>query len=247
MSGTHVLAADQQEHLLRESVRRHRYAVLTHYGDSGWRLYKGKFAPATSSGGVHLSFPWPVDDSEAPLPGTGASIGCTFRVGHKKCMFESIVSHMEERAEEASVILRWPSQVEQLQRRVFERCKPPDHSAIAVRFWRDDGPGSHESGLRDVRNGQLEDISAGGLRVKVARAKDLQDGAVFRCSFAAKPGKPPFLVDAVLRHRTSADQSRASLGFQFIGLEATAEGRRTLDRLARLVSHFQRGGHQRRN
>ncbi len=246
MSGTNVLARVQQEQVLHESVRRHRYAVLTHYGPTGWRLFKGKFSPPVSSGGVQLAIPMPVDNAEVELPHAGSSIGCTFRVGHKKCMFESTVSAIEQRDEDASVMLRWPSQVQQLQRRVFERCIPPDNSAIAVRFWRDDGPVGHESGLRDVRNGQLEDLSAGGIRVKVSREQGLEDGAVFRCSFTPKPGKPPFLVDAVLRHRAAADQSRSSLGFQFIGLEATAEGRRTLDRLARLVSHFQRGGHKKR-
>ena len=245
MSGTNVLARAQQEQVLQESVRRHRYAVLTHYGPTGWRLYKGKFSPPVSSGGVQLSLPRYADDSQK-LPDPGASIGCTFRVGHKKCMFESTVSTVETHDDDACVTLRWPSQVQQLQRRVYERCSPPDNSAIAVRFWRDEGPSNISSELRDVRHGQLEDLSAGGLRVKVSREQGLDDGTVFHCSFTPKPGKPPFLVDAVLRHRAAADQSRASLGFQFIGLEATAEGRRTLDRLARLVSHFQRGHHTKR-
>jgi len=220
--------------------------VVTHYGPSGWRLFKGKFSPPVSSGGVQLALPLSTEEDGVQLPRTGASIGCTFRVGHKKCMFESTVCSVDRRAEDAAVMLRWPSQVQQLQRRVFERCSPPDHAAIAVRFWRDDGPAGHECGLRDVRNGQLEDLSAGGIRVKVSRDQGLEDGAVFHCSFTPRPGKPPFLVDAVLRHRAAADQSRASLGFQFIGLEATAAGRRTLDRLARLVSHFQRAGQRKR-
>jgi len=248
MSGTHVLAKPQQDRVLDESAQHERFAVLTHYGPEGWRLLKGRFTQSEEEcASVHLAIPWPNGNRRTLLPEPGDSIGCTFRVGHKKCMFESTVDQTDRLPEAASVILRWPSQIQQLQRRVFERSAPPPGNVIAVRFWRENNGVANGSGMRDIRHGQLEDISAGGLRIKVARPQDIQDGALYRCTFTAKHGKPPFLVDAVLRHREAADDGRASLGFQFIGLEATADGRRTLDRLARLVSHFQRAAQRRRN
>jgi len=248
MSGTHVLARSQQDHILDESVQHERFAVLTHHAPEGWRLLKGRFRPnEPERASVHLAIPWPEGNRRTLLPEPGDSIGCTFRVGHKKCMFESTVDQTERMPEAGSVVLRWPSQIQQLQRRVFERSAPPPGDIIAIRFWREGNDAASESGLRDIRHGQLEDISAGGLRVKVARPQDIEDGAHYRCTFTAKPGKPPFLLDAILRHREAADEGRASLGFQIIGLEATAEGRRTLDRLARLVSHFQRAAQRKRN
>jgi len=148
---------------------------------------------------------------------------------------------------EDAVVLRWPSQVQQLQRRVFERSTPPPGTIIAVRFWRAQPADQRASDERDVRYGQLEDLSAGGMRIKLARPADIEAGALYCCTFSPKQGKPPFFVDAVLRHREAAEQNRASLGFQFVGLEATADGRRTLDRLARLVSYFQRATARARN
>ena len=248
MSGTHVLAQDQQDRVLDESAQHERFAVLTHHGPEGWRLLKGRFVPnEQKSTSLHFVIPWPNGNRSALLPEPGESIGCTFRVGHKKCMFESTVDQAVRLPEAASVILRWPSQVQQLQRRVFERSTPPPSNIIAVRFWRERNDTANESGLRDVRHGQLEDISAGGLRIKVARPQDIEDGALYRCIFTAQAGKPAFLLDAILRHREAAEEGRASLGFQIVGLEATADGRRTLDRLARLISHFQRAAHRRRN
>ncbi len=248
MSGTHVLAKIQQDRVLDESAQHERFAVLTHHGPEGWRLLKGRFAPnEQQSALVQITIPWPNGNRRTLLPEPGDSIGCTFRVGHKKCMFEATVDQTKRLPEAASVILRWPSQVQQLQRRVFERSTPPPGNIIAVRFWRERNEAANESGLRDIRHGQLDDISAGGLRIKVARPQDIEDGALYRCTFTAKPGKPPFLLDAILRHREATEDGRASLGFQIIGLEATADGRRTLDRLARLVSHFQRAAHCRRN
>ena len=248
MSGTHVLAKAQQDRVLDESAQHGRFAVLTHHGPDGWRLLKGRFAQTEEEcASVHLAIPWPNGNRRTLLPEPGDSIGCTFRVGHKKCMFESTVDQTNRFSDAAAVILRWPSQVQQLQRRVFERSTPPQGNVIAVRFWRDASGCPNDSGLRDIRHGQLEDISAGGLRIKVSRPKDIEEGALYRCTFTAKPGKPAFLVDAILRHREALEEGRASLGFQLIGLEATADGRRTLDRLARLVSHFQRASQRRRN
>ena len=248
MSGTHVLAKTQQDRVLDESAQHERFAVLTHYGPDGWRLLKGRFAQTEGEDAVvHLAIPWPNGNRRTLLPEPGESIGCTFRVGHKKCMFESTVDQTERLSEAASVVLRRPSQIQQLQRRVFERSMPPAGHIIAVRFWREDAGRANDSGLRDIRHGQLQDLSAGGLRIKVSRPQDIEDGAVYRCTFTAKHGKPPFLVDAILRHREAIEDGRASLGFQHIGLEATADGHRTLDRLARLVSHFQRAAQRRRN
>ena len=41
MSGTHVLAQDQQDRVLDESAQHERFAVLTHHGPEGWRLLRG--------------------------------------------------------------------------------------------------------------------------------------------------------------------------------------------------------------
>jgi hypothetical protein len=109
-----------------------------------------------------------------------------------------------------------------------------------VRFWREAAGGDASTDARNVRHGQLEDISAGGMRIKVADPKDVSLDRTYRCVFTPRPGKPSLVLDAVLRHREAVDQGRASLGFQFVGMEATPEGLRLLDRLVRIVNHFQR-------
>lgn len=247
MSGTQVLARLQQDRVLNESAQHQRFAVLTHQTPGGWRSIKGKFAPGEHGSGIHFLVPWPGGNCRMPLPEPGDSIGCTFRVGHKKCMFESTVDRTRRNDADGSIVLRWPSQLHQLQRRVFERSAPPSGTIIAVRFWHARPGEQVDSQERDVRHGQLLDLSAGGMRIQVSRPEEIEDGALYCCTFSAKQGKPPFLVDALLRHREAVEHNRASLGFQFIGLDATADGRRTLDRLARLVSYFQRATARHRN
>jgi hypothetical protein len=136
--------------------------------------------------------------------------------------------------------LGWPDHLQQLQRRVYERVRPMRDTVISVRFWREDQATASSVEARDVRHGQMEDLSVGGMRVKAANPAAIEDGQTYRCVFAPKPGKPSFVLDALIRHHEDADQGRASIGFQFIGLEATPEGRRTLERLARTVTQLQR-------
>ncbi len=78
------------------------------------------------------------------------------------------------------------------------------------------------------------------MRIKVADASTIEVGVNYRCTFTPRADKPTFVVDALLRHKEAVGQGRISLGFQFVGLEATDEGRRQLDRLARLAHRFKR-------
>jgi hypothetical protein len=107
-------------------------------------------------------------------------------------------------------------------------------------MWREQ-PGSDPSlEARSVRHGQLEDLSVGGMRVKAADPSDFEVGCSYRCVLTPRPGKPALVLETLVRHKEAAEQSRASIGFQFVGLEATQEGRRILDRLAQTVSQFHR-------
>ncbi|RME37078.1 MAG: PilZ domain-containing protein, partial [Planctomycetota bacterium] len=87
---------------------------------------------------------------------------------------------------------------------------------------------------------QLEDISLGGMRVRVAGSRDVEVGATYRCAFAPREGKPPIVLDALVRHREATEGARASIGFQFVGLECVPDGERITERLTRAIAQFQR-------
>jgi len=257
MSATLTLARDRQDQILVDSVRLQRPLVLTHQSGNGWRTFKALFVSGSPGlRELHTRVRMPEDGWPTNLPAPGATLGGTFRIGHKKCMFGSVLVSTEMNDEEALFTLRWPDQLQQLQRRAYERALPPPGEVIAVRFWRDHGCAGHRPTgdpplhgatapeSRNVRHGQLEDISAGGMRIKVADPKDMELDCTYRCVLVPRPGKPPLVLDAVLRHREAVDNGRASLGFQFVGMETSAEGLRLLDRIARVVNHFQRA-HQR--
>jgi hypothetical protein len=245
MTPSPALSGSRQDQLLLDAVAHQRHVVLTQQTPDGWRLFKGKFiagSGATRSLMVKLA-PSP-SDSDVTLPEPGETLGTTFRVGHKKCMFSTPLEGVHRGGDGVSVTLRWPRDIQQIQRRVYERAQPPRGSVVAVRFWRTDRHGETVRDERDVKYGQLEDISCGGMRVRATEAVQVDVGRAYRCVFTTKTGKPPFVIDALLRHREAADHGRASLGFQFVGLDATEEGREVLARLARVIARLKRGRSQ---
>jgi len=245
MSRTHSLDAAHQEEVFEEAIREGRQLVLTYNLPGGWQRQKAVFvsgSAATQETLVHAILP---DlQREVALPTLGMIVGGSFRLGHKKCLFSSAVRSCGPKGRAVPILLSWPDHLSQLQRRAYERATPPHGGVIAVRFWIE-GEGQSVLDARDVRHGQLEDISAGGMRLKVADTVVVELERTYKVVFTPRAGKPALVLDSLLRHREPAEKGRSSLGFQFIGLETTTEGLRTLDRLARLVSYFQRSNSRR--
>jgi c-di-GMP-binding flagellar brake protein YcgR len=132
----------------------------------------------------------------------------------------------------------WPDEIQEVQRRAYQRATPPAGHAIAVRFWNSvtgpDGP--------QRRSGVMEDLSAGGLRVRTSEAYGLNEGDTVQVSFSVRSRGPAFVLDANFRHREQAPEGQWLLGFQFVGLESSRQGQQTLGELVKTVTGFQRQG-----
>lgn len=240
MCAMQLIANQELCRVLDESVTRERPVVVTHHGSVGWRALKAAFAASRGSASELTIKLRPLRDEDAPVSvKAGDALGVTFRVGHKKCMFTTEVISAARLSTDQTITVERPDRLQQLQRRVFERAKPPGQAVIPVRIWRETGE-TVPVEERTIRHGQLEDMSAGGMRVKVACAADFEIGVVYRCAFSPRAGKPSVVVDALVRHHEAANQGRASIGFQYVGLETSAEGHRMMERLAQAVTHYQR-------
>jgi hypothetical protein len=241
MSGAQVIARQQLGQILEEAIMDQRRLTLTFSTAQGWRTFKSQFVGGSATRQALQIQSAALGETAASLaPCPGDTVGVAFRTGHKKCLFASTIQSIEAGGGGTVATLQWPQQLQQLQRRAYERAKPPHDAVVAVRFWPEEGQSGVRCDTRDARHGQLEDVSAGGLRVKVANATDVRIGVTYRCVFTPQPGRPPLILDTVVRHREAAEHGRASIGFQVVGLEITPDGRRVLDRLARTVAHYQR-------
>jgi len=237
MSGLQQLAPTQRDEILLDSIRRKVQVALCVQQETGFSRRKGRFlAGSAASDGLKIEV-FSASDGDGPL-NRDDRVGVSFRVGHKKCMFRASVEDVEPRGRSVVVGMKWPAHLRQLQRRSYERVAPPPGVVIAVRFWRSDGGPTSSGQSRDVRHGQLEDLSAGGLRLLVGDCTGLELEKEYQCIFAARTGDCAVLAPGVLRHIEALPSGRASLGFQFLGLEATEEGTTLLGRIARVVSQF---------
>jgi c-di-GMP-binding flagellar brake protein YcgR len=238
MTKTLQLTDKRTRDLLSDSIAKQAQISITHRFPDGWRQFRSAFvASLPDEGKILITTPVMQGDDAPNPPAVGSVLGISFRVGHKKCMFETTrVPHVG--ASDEAIAVRWPQELQQLQRRAYERAAPPQGSIVSVKFFRTAPEAATPA--RETRYGELEDLSAGGIRVNAANADGLTIGHTFECIFAPRPGSAPICCEVVLKHRESAERDRASLGFQFIGLETSNEGRETLTRLARIASEFQR-------
>lgn len=236
-----ILQGSSLDQVLTDAVKNQRYVAITHHHSDGWRTYKSQFLSSSAVDQLLWIKP-PIfkKGTQRCIPNCNESLGVTFRVGHKKCIFGTRLGVAVGDNPAGQWALRWPEQIQQYQRRVFERAQPPRGQVISVRFWRADHDQQDSADARTVRHGQLENLSAGGMLVQASSSPEMEAGATYRCAFTPRAGKPILVVDALVRHQDEAESIGGSIGFQFIGLEATSEGRCVLDRLARAVTHFQR-------
>lgn len=239
MSAMQTVANEHRDKILATVAENSSYAVISYHGPAGWRSYKCRFHSVPPGRGEVslLAENMPAGDQGSPKP--GEVVGVSFRLGHKKCMFSAVLLGVD-RPRETVVRLRCTGQLRQLQRRVYERAIPPRDVVVPVRFWHLVAMGQSTGSGRDTRHGQLENISAGGMRIQTRGFHQPAIGLTHRCILTPRPGAPTLIVDAVLRHYDVLANERASLGFQFIGLEATLEGQQLLQFIVQIVNRFRR-------
>lgn len=239
MSAMHTVADEHRDKIFATVAENSAYAVISYHGKAGWRSYKCRFR-SVLMGGDEISLlaeDMPADDQGTPKP--GEVLGVSFRMGHKKCMFSAVLLGVE-RPGGTIVRLRCTGQLHQLQRRVYQRAFPPRDVVVPVRFWHVVATETPAGGVQDTRHGQLENISAGGMRIQTRTFQEQAVESTHRCILTPRPGAPTLIVDAVLRHYDLVANQRASLGFQFVGLESTSEGRQTLQSIVQIVNRFRR-------
>jgi len=134
--------------------------------------------------------------------------------------------------------------MQRLQRRAYIRAEVPANRIVRASFWL----GSAEaeptgpSPERPVWSGRITDLSAGGFRMSVAAetavGTDLGDIVGVRIVFGAD-GAETVYTDAQVRHIES-QSDRAVIGFQFLGLAESAQGRIVLQMIAAKTTEFQK-------
>jgi hypothetical protein len=243
------MSQTRRDEIIADAARRRTPVVLTRHDDGGgWKTYKSRFLGCSERARhLYIEQPGGWGEGPGPTPERGELLGVAFRRGHKKCLFNAMVRSCPGDGpggapHSQGFAIGWPDELQELQRRVYQRACPPPDRSIKARFWAD----PPATGPERARVGILQDLSAGGMRVRCADDAGLEMGDNVKIAFALRSREPRFVLDALYRHCEPNSDGTCSLGFQFLGLETSREGHETLARLARTVTTFQRAAIRRR-
>jgi hypothetical protein len=172
-------------------------------------------------------------------------VGISLKYGHGKFIFETTVLALEPSPEQTSggtVVLRVPERIEIVQRRNYFRVDVPQSLKVNVLLWhRSSADTEQQVPPEHYWQGKLTDISAGGAQIVVDTAQnpDFKKGQFVGLRFTPMPYEMPLMFDAQIRNLLpTADDKSICLGLQIVGLEASPEGRQTLQRLCNTVEQY---------
>lgn len=257
--------------ILHEAIKKRMPAMVTYRGPKGWAMIKSRLLgveadselilleltnESKAKADTHLSESNDsIDESQAEsleLLETddlklGQNLGISFRYGHRKCMFSTVMLGKSQRPQQDRnrCVLRveWPEEVSELQQRLYHRTPVPYGRMIQVdlQLAQDD---SSADTLPLPQRGRMLDLSAGGISVEIpreTRPRWRQDDQLL-CRFATGSDRDLLEVSARIKHCSRTADGQVRLGLQFVGLDACEDGRQTLLQIRRMTNRFQRSG-----
>ncbi len=233
--------------VVRESVKRHVPITITIRSDNRWVNFRSR---AIASNNEHLWLELPIAEKDvAPHEFAPAEkIGLSFKLKHHKHITTVRVvgirqMKLEDGCEVPVLAVCLPMRMQRLQRRAFERAVVPQNRIARISFWlggRESEPVGPSEEM-PVWFGRVKNLSAGGFQVRseteVIENLEIGDTVGLHLSFGA--GDDPIYADAQLRHIELAG-GELLLGFQFVGLAHTVQGREALGILSKKVGEFHR-------
>ena len=241
MSKRKFIKGIESEEILQVVSAKHIPLTITVKQDNSWLVYKANFI-AISDNRLILTQPRPdVADSHME-PSANQALAVTFKKGYHKFLFTTkVIKQLQFEIDPGifipalAVIL--PTQIEKIQRRAYNRSKVPNNTIVDVKFWSVDAPDK-------AWHGELEDLSAGGLGVRVSSdlITTIEEDEQFVLEFVPLEGQDAISVTCRFRHAIAVDGAtdKSMMGFQILGLEVDEIGLSKLRFISRVVAVFHR-------
>jgi len=248
MTGQQTLDATRRNSALEWAVEKQAPLSICLLPEGQWQGLKSSILRFDGQQDL-LQILYPVYPEKAAPPEivTGQELGISFRRGHKKCLFVApVVMRQRETGADAqpvdTLVLRAPSGVREMQRRLYQRVTVPPERLVPVKLWQGGVPKAQRQSW-PICAGRVSNVSVGGVFVEVRADQNprLTVGESVGVEITAQASQPPILVDAQYRHCMLISADRLGLGLQFVGLEQDCPGRATLTQIAEFVKELRRG------
>lgn len=235
---------NQINELVALAVEKQTPLTVTLRVDRHWMNLHSRLL-AIQNGRVVIEFPWTHEGGQPEMTERDV-IGLSFKLKHHKHIFSSMVlagGSMDVEGQPVRTLeLEWPTRMQRLQRRAYERVDVPSNRIVRGSFWL--GGREAEPAVVTTRSpvwtGKVANLSAGGVQLvcdaAVAESLEVGDAIGVHLSFGA--ADQVYYADAQFRHIEVID-GKVVMGFQFVGLDQTSEGRSTLRMISLKVAEFQ--------
>jgi c-di-GMP-binding flagellar brake protein YcgR len=254
-----------REKILQTAIDMKVPAIMSYLSKDKWHVAK---VLLTNIDGDRLSVESAISRKQRPINiRVDQPVGVSFKYGYGKFVFDTTVKALEpstdpetQRQRGGIIVLALPDKIEVIQRRNYFRVNVPESLKVKVLLWprsgrREQADPKYDAAIEthNCCQGRLMDISAGGAQIIVSNQNDagqaspslLLGGASFKkgqfvsMRFTPLPYEIPLILNAQIRNiLPTADERNASLGLQFVGLEASPEGREVLSRLIGIVEKY---------
>lgn len=244
MTEHEVLTAKEIKEVLKTAADDSIIGTMSHLTKGKWHQADVIFTTITDSA-IHIQIK-PKENQIAIDINIDQPVGMSFEIGSSNHIFESVVIGLESSVNDnfsGKVVLELPDSIERVQRRADARVQVPKSIKVKVLFWHlghmDD---SMVAPPENYWQGELTNISGGGLQIGI----DLEQGSNFRVNqlvglqFTPMSYEKPILLEAKVKHLVqNADNTQLLVGVEFIGLEASNEGRQKLRRVLEIVQIYE--------
>ena len=254
-----------REKILQTAIDMKVPAIMSYLSKDKWHVAK---VLLTNLDGGRLSIESTISRKQRPINiRVDQPVGVSFKYGYGKFVFDTVVKALEpstdpetNRQRGGVIVLALPDKIEVVQRRNYFRVNVPEPLKVKVLLWprsgrREQADPKHDAAFEthNCCQGRLMDISAGGAQIIVPNQNDAEQaspclllagvsfkkGQFVSMRFTPLPYEIPLILNAQIRSiLPTADEKNASLGLQFVGLEASPEGREVLSRLIGIVEKY---------
>lgn len=174
-------------------------------------------------------------------------VGIAVQHGFNKFIYEAAVVGFESSVNQTGsgrIVLELPEKAEKMQRRGYVRIDVPADLTVKVLFWhRGYLDGTAEVPYENYWQGRLVNLSAGGFQIEVNHSDgpNFRSGQLVGLQFTPMSYEQPVVAEAQVKHvAENTENGQVCIGAEFIGLEASSQGRTKLRRIADIVSCYQK-------
>ncbi len=232
-----TLNFSEMKGILSEAQQEHSPVVGSYLIDGKWRLIELKVC-GCSDDFVDFHSETPCEHLKKDQP-----IGICIHSGHFKYLFDSTVQKTVSEGPLWRISLESPDISEKVERRVYHRQSVPANTKVKVLFWHRGYEDESESEpAESYWEGRLLNLSAGGARfeIKIEHNDYFRVGQFLGIQFTPMSYQKPLLLESHVKYtEEQSDNLHFRIGVEFLGLEASPEGRQILNRILEVIDGYE--------